>query len=128
MGVAESGQLARVFIRRGDPGRVMTDCGERSLQISRRRPGSTERVQVLSSFSDVGTRGFGALPVRLVHPSYLGYDPVLFDCLVLWVIITVTYSLATAVRTELVEVRTFEVRQAHHERVRKRHRICARQH
>jgi len=27
---------------------------------------------------------------------------------VLWVIITVTYSLATAVRTELVEVRTFE--------------------
>jgi hypothetical protein len=25
-------------------------------------------------------------------------------------------------------VRTFEVRQAHHERMRKRHRICARQH
>ena len=26
VGVAHSGQLARVFIRRGDPDRVMTDC------------------------------------------------------------------------------------------------------
>jgi len=30
VGVAESGRLARVVIRRGDPGRVMTDCGEKS--------------------------------------------------------------------------------------------------
>jgi hypothetical protein len=31
VGVAESGQLARVFIRRGEPGRVMTDCYESDM-------------------------------------------------------------------------------------------------
>src|SRR5574337_1453124 len=70
------------------------------------------------------------------HPSYSAARNV-----VLWAIITVTYPLATAVRTELVEVRTFAAcdelsrafdrlrrelsRTAHHERLGKRHRnLC----
>jgi len=39
-----------------------------------------------------------------------------------WGTITVTYSSGIAVRTELVEVRSFMVRQAHHERACSRHR------
>jgi hypothetical protein len=42
-----------------------------------------------------------------------------------WTKFAVTYPLVAAVRTELVEVRTFVVRQAHHERLGKRHRISA---
>ena len=78
-----------------------------------------------------GSPGAGLAPATRRFTGYPGHVDICYSLgnhLVLWVIITVTYSLATAVRTELVEVRTFEVRQAHHERVRKRHRICARQH
>ena len=81
VGVAEFGQSARIFIGRGVPGRVMTTAVKGLYRFLDALWGPGKLLEYCRGFCFVGTRDSGALPDRLVQVSYLGYDPVLFECL-----------------------------------------------